>query len=184
MEREVAALIELAAGRREQAVEILKTATQAELKLPAPLGLPAPIKPAPELLGEVLIELGRPAEAIEPFRQALGRNANRTLSVLGLARASAAVGQADAARQHYRDLLASYEHADAALPEINEARAALAQTGAPPSSRAAAIPIAAGIAAAVAAALVIRRLTVSKRVTESSRGVPRAERRRRNRARR
>ena len=91
MEREVAALIELAAGRSEQAVEILEAATQAELKLPSPLGLPAPIKPAPELLGEVLIELGRPGEAIEPFRQALARNANRTLSVQGLARASAAV---------------------------------------------------------------------------------------------
>lgn len=93
MEREVAALIELAAGRHEQAVEILKAATQAELTLPPPLGLPAPIKPAPELLGEVLIELGRPGEAIEPFRWALGRNANRTLSVQGLARASAAVSQ-------------------------------------------------------------------------------------------
>lgn len=93
MEREVAALIELAAGRREQAVAILKTATQAELTLPPPLGLPAPIKPAPELLGEVLIELGRPGEAVEPFRQALARNANRTLSVQGLARASAAVSQ-------------------------------------------------------------------------------------------
>jgi tetratricopeptide (TPR) repeat protein len=91
MEREVAALIDLAAGRREQAVEILRAATQAELKLPPPLGLPAPIKPAPELFGEVLIEVGRPSEAIEPFRQALARNANRTLSVQGLARASAAV---------------------------------------------------------------------------------------------
>ena len=93
MEREVAALIELAAGRSEQAVAILEAATQAELKLPPPLGLPAPINSAPELLGEILIELGRPGEAVEPFRQALARNANRTLSVQGLARASAAVSQ-------------------------------------------------------------------------------------------
>jgi hypothetical protein len=93
MEREVAALIELAAGRSEQAVAMLQAATQAELKLPPPLGLPAPIKPAPELLGEVLIDLGRPGEAVAPFRQALARNANRTLSVQGLARASAAVSQ-------------------------------------------------------------------------------------------
>ncbi len=183
MEREVAALVERAAGRRELAIEILKAATQAELKLPPPLGLPAPIKPAPELLGEVLIEIGRPGEALEPFRQALGRNANRTLSVLGLARASAAVGQADAARQHYRDLLASYEQADAALPEINEARSALAQTGAPPSSRAAAIPLAAGIAALAAGALAIRQLVVRKRATPPTRP-PRAARRRRDRARR
>lgn len=150
MEREIAALIELAAGRRDPAVEILKAATQAELKLPPPLGLPAPIKPAPELLGEVLIELGRPGEAIEPFRQALARNANRTLSVQGLARASATVSQP-----------------------------------APPSSRATAIPIAAGIATLVAVVLAVRRLVVRKRATAPTPPrVSRAERRRRDRARR
>ena len=185
MEREVAALIELAAGRREQAVEILKTATQAELKLPAPLGLPAPIKPAPELLGEVLIELGRPAEAIEPFRQALGRNANRTLSVLGLARASATGGEPAAARQHYRNLLTSYERADAALPEINEARTALASASAPPFSQRTAMLIAIGIAALGAVLLAVRRLMVMRRSTvPNPPPVSRAERRRRGRARR
>ena len=122
MERQVAALIELEAGRRDQAVAILKAATEAELKLPPPLGLPIPIKPAPELLGEVLLELGRPGEALEPFGQALARNANRTLSVLGLARASSALGRSDEASRHYRALLANYERADAELPEIAEAR--------------------------------------------------------------
>ena len=185
MEREVAALIELAAGRREQAVEILKTATQAELKLPAPLGLPAPIKPAPELLGEVLIELGRPAEAIEPFRQALARNANRTLSVLGLARASATGGEPAAARQHYRNLLTSYERADAELPEINEARTALAPASAPPFSQRTAMLIASGIAALGAILLAVRRVMVLRRSTvPTPQQVSRAERRRRGRARR
>ena len=122
MERQVAALIELEAGRRDQAVAILRAATEAELKLPPPLGLPIPIKPAPELLGEVLLELGRPGEALEPFGQALARNANRTLSVLGLARASSALGRSDEASRHYRALLANYERADAELPEIAEAR--------------------------------------------------------------
>ena len=60
----------------------------AEQRLPAPLGLPKPVKPAAELLGEVLLEIGRPREAIAPFQIALRRNANRTLSVLGLARAA------------------------------------------------------------------------------------------------
>ncbi len=137
MEREVAALIELAAGRREQAVEILEAAAQAELKLPAPLGLPAPIKPAPELLGEVLIELGRPGDAIEPFQQALARNANRTLSVQGLAQASAAVRQP-----------------------------------APPSSRATAVSIAAGIAALAAVVLAIRGGVIRKRRVQKNRAAP------------
>jgi tetratricopeptide (TPR) repeat protein len=124
MEREVAAMIALAAGRQAEAVEILTAAASDELKLPAPLGLPAPIKPAPELLGEVLLEVGRPSDAIAAFQQALERHANRSLSVLGMARASAAIGQADRARDAYATLLANYERADADLPEIAEARAA------------------------------------------------------------
>jgi tetratricopeptide (TPR) repeat protein len=130
MEREVAALIELAAGRRDQAVEALRTAAQAERQLPAPLGLPKPIKPAPELLGEVLLELGRPREAIAAFQQALARNANRTLSVLGYARAAQAIGDTQTALAQYRALAANYARADAALPEANEALAAV--RGKPP----------------------------------------------------
>ncbi|MDH4063985.1 MAG: hypothetical protein OEW19_06270, partial [Acidobacteriota bacterium] len=118
MEREVAAIIELTAGRRERAVDILRAASAAELALPPPLGLPVPIKPAPELLGEVLLEIGRPAEAVEPFQQALARNANRTLSQLGLARATAALGQADVSRGHYEAVLVNLAEADAGLAEV------------------------------------------------------------------
>jgi tetratricopeptide (TPR) repeat protein len=129
MEREVAALIELAAGRRDQAVGILEAATQGERRLPPPFGLPEPVKPAPELLGEVLLEVGRPREAVASFEQALRRNANRSLSVLGAARAAAALGDSEAARRHYRELLANYDKADADLPELEEARRAVGRSG-------------------------------------------------------
>jgi tetratricopeptide (TPR) repeat protein len=124
MEREVAAVIALVAGRRDEAVAILRAAAQSESQLPLPLGLPQPIKPAPELLGEVLLELGRPGEAVEAFEQALRRNANRSRSVLGLARGAAAAGDRDAARRHYRALLATLDQADPDLPALREARAA------------------------------------------------------------
>jgi len=125
MERQIAALIELGAGRRDRAVEMLRAAAQAEQQLPAPLGLPKPIKPAPELLGEVLTEIGRPREALAPFQQALRRNANRTLSVLGLARAAQASGDMTTARAQYGALLRNYAGADAGLPGLDEARAAV-----------------------------------------------------------
>jgi tetratricopeptide (TPR) repeat protein len=128
MEREVAALIDLAAGRRDQAVTVLREAARAEQRLPPPLGPPKPIKPAPELLGEVLVEIGRPRESIEPLRQALQRNPNRSLAVLALARAFAALGEGDEARAHYKTLLANYDEADADLPEIQEARLAVGQS--------------------------------------------------------
>jgi tetratricopeptide (TPR) repeat protein len=125
MERELAAVIALAAGRGSEAVGILQSAAESEAQLPPPLGLPAPIKPAPELLGEVLVELGRPSEAVPFFEQALRRHANRSSSLLGLARASAAAEQPGAAQRHYGQLLANFEHADADLPVLREARAAL-----------------------------------------------------------
>jgi tetratricopeptide (TPR) repeat protein len=130
MELEVAGAIAHAAGRGVEAVRILQAAAEREAQLPPPLGLPAPIKPAPELLGEVLIALGRPVEAIPLFEQALRRNPNRSLSVLGLARASAAAGNTDTARLHYRALLSNFDQADADLPLLQEARAALERPGA------------------------------------------------------
>jgi tetratricopeptide (TPR) repeat protein len=129
MEKQVSALIALAGGRHEQAVDSLRAAARAEQQLPAPLGPPKPIKPSPELLGEVLLELGRPAEARAAFRQALQRNANRTLSVLGLARAATALGDKAGAGEHYRAVLTNYDEADADLPELEEARAALGLVG-------------------------------------------------------
>lgn len=107
---------------------MLRAAADAEAQLPAPLGLPAPIKPAPELLGEILLEAGRPAEAIASFETALRRNANRSLSVLGIARAAAASGQADASRRRYTELLANFDGADADLPALREARVAIVAT--------------------------------------------------------
>ena len=125
MEREVAALIARAGGRGNEAIEILQAAAQAELGLPAPLGLPSPAKPAPELLGEMLLEAGRAREAQQSFDQALGRNANRSLSVLGLARAAMLLGDAGVGQQRYRELLANFDAVDENLADVTEARAAL-----------------------------------------------------------
>jgi tetratricopeptide (TPR) repeat protein len=121
MEREVSAVMDRAAGRNEQAIQTLRKAAEAELQLPAPLGLPEPLKPAPELLGEVLLEIDRAPDALEPFQQTLRRHPNRSLSVLGLARAALALGDIENARLHYRQLLSNFEDADDDLPELQEA---------------------------------------------------------------
>jgi tetratricopeptide (TPR) repeat protein len=134
MERQVAAVMAHASGRSAEAVAILRTATRDELALPAPLGLPIPIIPAPELLGEILLEVGQPAAARDAFDQALARTPNRTRSVLGLARAATRLGDAEATRAHYTRVLENYGSADAGLPEIAEARAALTSAPRPAAS--------------------------------------------------
>lgn len=186
MERQVAAVMAVAAGRGSEAVDILTAATRAELALPAPLGLPIPLIPAPELLGEVLLELDRPAEALPAFAQALARNANRTRSVLGSARAAARLAQTEIAREHYQRFLDNYAGADPVLPEIAEARAALApateaitpasSTGWPVLPIAAAI---AGLAGVVGAWLVLRRRTAAAPSQTAAHKAPVANRQRR-----
>ena len=47
------------------------------------------IKPAHELLGEILLRAARPKEAVEPFATSLRRHPNRARSLLGAARAGA-----------------------------------------------------------------------------------------------
>src|SRR5256886_7117554 len=101
MEREVAAGTASFAGRRDDALAILGAAAQDEAALPAPLGLPEPIKPAPELLVEMLIDAGRAAEADAFFDASLQRNPKRSLSLAGRARAAAATGAQSRARALY-----------------------------------------------------------------------------------
>jgi tetratricopeptide (TPR) repeat protein len=122
MEREVAALVHLSGGQSAAAIDALRAAAEAERALPTGMGPPRPIKPAQELLGEVLLEAGRAAEARDAFDAALRRNPNRSASVLGLARAAAATGDPALAARHYATFAANWKEADGSLAELAEAR--------------------------------------------------------------
>jgi predicted Zn-dependent protease len=100
----------------------MEEAVALERELPPPLGPPRPIKPASELYGEILLELGRPREAAAEFEKALARWPNRSRSHLGLARAAAALGEKAGARRHAERLLVNWRRADPDLPELKEAR--------------------------------------------------------------
>jgi tetratricopeptide (TPR) repeat protein len=125
MERQIAALAALAAGDTAAAVATIEQAAVAERQLPPPLGPPALMKPASELAGEILLGLGRAAEAAARFEAALDRHPNRSASVLGLARALQASGDSAGARTRYRRLLDNWRQADAELPDLAEARQAV-----------------------------------------------------------
>ena len=122
MEKELAALVALTGERGEEALARMQEAVVLEGQLPPPLGLPRPLKPASELRGEILLELGRPQEAAAAFAQALERAPNRSLALLGQARAAAAGGDRESARAYYGRFLANWRGADPGLPELKEAR--------------------------------------------------------------
>ncbi len=120
LELELRALLALEDGSTSQALELMKEATSIESEMPFEFGPPFIVKPSPELLGEMLLQLGRPAEAREAFEAALRRAPRRTASLLGTARAAEEIGDRAAAREAYDTLRRIWHRADAALPELRE----------------------------------------------------------------
>ena len=122
MEKEVSALALLAKGKQEEALALLREAAEMEARMPPPSGPPDPIQPAPELYGEVLLEMGKAEEAAKQFQASLLRMPNRAASLLGAARAAAKAGDEEAARRHYAALAEVWKDADPSLPGLAEVR--------------------------------------------------------------
>ena len=88
--------------------------------MPLEFGPPDVVKPTHELLGELLLAQGKPAEAQQEFVRALGLTPRRTPSLLGLARAATAAGDTAVANQAFADLGSIWRHADPDLPALPE----------------------------------------------------------------
>jgi len=86
---------------------------------------PGPILPARELQGDLLLELGRPEEALAAYEQTLVREPNRARTLYGAARAAERAGDTTRARAHYTALASLMSEADAERPEPAAARAFL-----------------------------------------------------------
>ena len=118
MEDELAALLLMAEGKSQEAVALMTQAVAVEGRAPYEFGPPVPPKPARELLGELLLALGRADLARVQFELALLRTPKRALSLLGLARSLEQSGNEAAAQAAYTELQAIWRGAD---PEIRKA---------------------------------------------------------------
>jgi len=121
---ELEGLIRLAEGRQDEALELLARAAEAESALSFGFGPPFPVKPSSELYGEVLLTLGRAADAGEQFERALARAPRRARSVLGLLRAARLAGDDEVAAKSAQELAEIWARADADVRRRNEAPAA------------------------------------------------------------
>jgi Tfp pilus assembly protein PilF len=88
---------------------------------------PGVIVPARELLGEMLLELRQPAQAVVEFEATLRTAPNRFNALSGAARAAKLTGDSTKAKTYYTKLLSLCEHADGARPDLQSARSLLAQ---------------------------------------------------------
>lgn len=121
-EKEIEGLIQLARGKEEEGLRLLTEAADAEAALVPPSGPPDLLKPALELLGEVLLERGRPAEALPQLKRSLLRMPNRAASLLGASRAAARLGREEEARGYSQALAEIWAQADPGIAEVAEVR--------------------------------------------------------------
>jgi tetratricopeptide (TPR) repeat protein len=112
---ELEALILQARGETDAALARFAEAAGVEDAMPLDFGPPFPIKPTHELWGEMLLGLGRAAEAQAQFERALARTPRRARALYGLARAAQEAGDDEAAAAAWGQLGAVWREADPQL---------------------------------------------------------------------
>ncbi|MHB1297367.1 MAG: hypothetical protein ACYC0B_02460 [Gemmatimonadaceae bacterium] len=98
------AWLDLAAGRRDDALTKMREAAGREDATEKAAVTPGPLAPARELLGDMLMSLGRPAESLVEYRATLQREPNRYRALHGASAAAAAAGDSVAAASYAQQL--------------------------------------------------------------------------------
>jgi hypothetical protein len=121
--REVSAWLAFAEGDREGALAGMRAAAEMEDGTEKNAITPGPLKPARELLGELLLESKRPSEALKEFEATLAKEPNRFRSLYGASESAKLAGDRQIARTYFRELLKVAERADKpGREELAEAR--------------------------------------------------------------
>jgi tetratricopeptide (TPR) repeat protein len=123
----VAGWISLARGNAEEALKFMRAAADNEDRSEKHIVTPGRIVPARELLGEMLLELKQPALALKEFETSQVREPNRFRGLYGAARAAEEAGDRKKAAEYFGRLLAMTKSADGTRPELENAKAYLAQ---------------------------------------------------------
>jgi len=120
-----AAWTALALGKPDEALALMRAAADIEDKSEKHIVTPGRIVPAREALGEMLLEVKRPADALKEFEAAQVREPERFRGYYGAAQAAAQAGDKAKARRYYAKLV---DMADpgSTRPEVAQARAFLA----------------------------------------------------------
>ena len=121
------AWITFAEGKRESALQQMRSAADHEDRTDKNNVTPGVILPARELLGEMLLEMKQPAKAFVEFEATLHTAPNRFNSLSGAALAAKLSGDNEKAKAYSAKLLAICQHADGDRPELRDARSLLAQ---------------------------------------------------------
>jgi tetratricopeptide (TPR) repeat protein len=122
-----AAWLARAEGKNDEAVRLMREAAALEDSTEKHPVTPSPVIPARELLGEMLLDLNRPAEALIEFEASAGRDPNRLNGLLGAARAAELSGDKAKARTLYGRAVALADRGEPERPELRHAKSVLAK---------------------------------------------------------
>ena len=118
----VAAWIARAEQRDDEALALMRASAEAEDLVEKHPVTPGPVKPARELLAEMLIELGQPASALREVETSQRVEPNRFQGLYLAARAAELSGETAKARAYYARLVELGKDADPSRPELEQAR--------------------------------------------------------------
>ena len=122
-----AAWVARAEGKNDEAVKLMRAAATLEDSTEKHPVTPAPVVPARELLGDLLLDVNQAAQALAEFEASAQRDPNRLNGILGAARAAELSGDAGKAKTLYARAVALAGKADGDRPELKHARAVLAK---------------------------------------------------------
>jgi tetratricopeptide (TPR) repeat protein len=116
------AWIAFAEGQKAEAVELLRKAADAEDATDKSAISPGPLAPARELLGEMLLAVDRPADALTELETTMKKEPNRFRATYYAAKAASASGNTATARKYFAQLVEICKAGDKpGRPELEEA---------------------------------------------------------------
>ncbi len=117
------AWLAFAEGRTDEALTLMRNSAEVEAATEKEGITPGDVLPTGELLGDMLMEMGRYEEALAAYQAVLESSPNRFYSLYGTGRAAEQKGDAKQAERYYRLLLNLAKDADAREIRLEHARA-------------------------------------------------------------
>jgi tetratricopeptide (TPR) repeat protein len=115
-----------ATGRPDEALTLMRAAADLEDSTEKHVAMENRLYPMREMLGDMLLESGQPAPALQAYAASLQATPNRLRGFYGAARAAKAAGDSSQARAYFEKVAALGKNADPDRAEVLEARAELA----------------------------------------------------------
>lgn len=119
----IKAWIELAKGNKDEALSLMKLAVKLENETSKHPITPGEVLPADELLGDMLLELNRPKEALKAYEINLKGHPNRFNGIYGAALAAEQSGNTEKATLYFKQLIELTKHSKSDRSEIKDAKA-------------------------------------------------------------